>query len=410
MNTDIWNIHQGRIRKGLRPVFLKGVNLGGWLMPEGYILQAPNRPYFQFQRDFRRALGVKALKDYERRFRNAFITEKDFQRIKSLGLNCVRLPFHYRLVEERPYRYSREGIGYMDRAVRWAKACGLAVILDNHAVPGCQNHDWHSDSDGRMEFWKSPSKQDRAIRLWQFLADRYKDESAVAGYDLLNESVADTARPLNRYYGRLIKAIREVDRRHILFVEGNRWAQDIACLDDFKDDNLALSIHFYEPLEFSFNFVPGLSYPLVSRQGRWDKAVMRKRLEVAAGIARKRGQPLFCGEFGVNVRAGLSGEDVWVKDILDIFDALGIHWTYWTWKAVKHTMFPDGVYSYYPNPPWVNRQGPLTGWETHPKLWPGSRKDMTASWGSQAFQENVEITRVLKYAARKDHKPAKFRP
>ncbi len=388
-----------KIMDGKRPVRLHGVNLGGWLMPEGYIVHAPNRGVRYFREGFARAMGEKSLNDLQRAFRDNFIRETDLDGIKRLGFNCIRLPFHYSLIEKRPFQYSVEGVLYLDRLIRWVRARGMYVILDMHAVPGAQNQDWHSDSDGRALFWSSPLFQKRAIALWEYLADRYKDEPAVAGFDLLNEAVLDDAGILNKYYQALIKAIRASDKQHIIFVEGNRWAQDIACLDDFKDDNLALSIHFYEPLELTFNFVMQTKYPLVSRLGRWDKAVMKKRLEGYRLEADRRQRPLYCGEFGVNARGGVYEEDKWVKDVLSVFREFDIHWTYWTWKAVKNYMFPDGIMSYGPNVPWVNRPGPLSGWETWHLYWKKHKSAMIDSWKSEAFTLNNEIAVVLKKAA-----------
>ncbi len=386
----------GRITDGGRPFHLKGVNLGGWLMPEGYIMHAPNRGVRYFRAGFARACGEAALRDIETSFRAAFITEKDLALIRSVGFNSVRLPFHYGLIEESPYIYAQDGLKYLDDAIRWSKKLGLKVILDMHAAPGAQNHDWHSDSDGQAKFWKSKVFQARAAALWGFLADRYKDEAAVAGYDILNEAVLDEPRLLNAYYHAAIKAVRASDKKHIIFVEGNRWAQDIACLDDFKDDNLVLSFHFYEPLEFTFNFVPGLRYPLVGKKGGWDKAFMHRRVESFAAQARKRRRALWCGEFGVTSRDGIYGEDKWLKDVLEAFNAQGIHWSYWTWKAMKNSMFPDGINSYVQNPPWVNRPGPLTGWETWHLHWKDNRKVMVASWKTDAFTANETIVKALK--------------
>ena len=388
------NAKNGRITAGGRPVHLKGVNLGGWLMPEGYFMHAPNRGVSFFRRGFAKACGAAALRELKKSFRATFIVEEDLARIAALGFNSVRLPFHYGLVEESPYVYSREGLTYLDNAIRWAGKYKLRVILDMHAVPGAQNHDWHSDSDGSARFWTSAAFQKRAAALWGFLADRYKDEPAVAGYDILNETVLDPARTglLNAYYHAAIRAVRSSDKNHIIFLEGNRWAQDIACLDDFQDDNLVLSFHFYEPLEFTFNFVPGLKYPLPG----WDKEAMRRRLEGTILVARKRGRALWCGEFGVYARGGFYGEDRWVKDILALFKAHDIHWSYWTWKAVKNFMFPDGINSYLPNDPWVNRSGPLTGWETWHLHWKDKKKAMVASWRTDAFTENKEIVKALR--------------
>ncbi len=390
----ILNVKNGRITDGGRPVHLRGVNLGGWLMPEAYFMHAPNRGVSLFRHGFVKACGEKPLRELETAFRDTFIVEKDLAAIAALGFNSVRLPFHFGLIEESPYVYSREGLKYLDNAIRWARAYKLRVILDMHAVPGAQNHDWHSDSDGQARFWTSAAFQKRAAALWEFLADRYKDEPSVAGYDILNESVVDpaSASRLNKYYHAAIKAVRSADKNHIIFLEGNRWAQDIACLDNFKDDNLALSFHFYEPLEFTFNFVPGLKYPLSG----WDKTVMRRRIEETVAVARKRGRALWCGEFGVYSRDGLYGEDAWVKDILAVFKAHDIHWSYWTWKAVRNFMFPDGINSYVPNDPWINRSGPLTGWETWHLYWADKKKAMIASWKTDAFTANQPIVKALR--------------
>ncbi|MBF0569951.1 MAG: glycoside hydrolase family 5 protein [Candidatus Omnitrophica bacterium] len=384
------------IVESTKRVTLKGVNLGGWLMPEGYIMHAPNRGYRFFKENFIKSCGPAAFEELQQAFRDNFIREEDFAAIRRMGLNSIRLPFHYGLIEEAPFRYSKKGVGYLDRAIRWAGKNDLRVILDMHAAPGAQNHDWHSDSDGQALFWTKKTFQDRACALWRFLADRYKDEEAVAGYDLLNETVLPDVRPMVRWYQQAINAIREVDRNHIIFAEGNHWAQHIECLQELTDNNLALGIHFYEPPEFTFNFIPGLKYPLGSGKKCWDRTFMRKRLDSYHKIAERLGRPLWCGEFGVNFRFGEAQEDKWLKDVLTHFKALDIHWHYWTWKAMKNCIFPDGVLSYYPNDPWVNRSGPLTGWDTWHLHWKDKKKAMIASWRTAAFSENKNISKVLR--------------
>ena len=187
--------------KGGKPVILQGVNLGGWLMMEAYILYAPNFPEQRFKREFAAALGQKALRLFEKKYRENFIRERDIQNIARLGFNCMRVPFNGRLVEKAPYRYDRNGVRFLDRVIRWAGKCGIWVILDLHAAPGSQNHDWHGDSAGKAELWTKENCQDRTLALWEFLADRYKNEEYVAGYDLLNEAVLDDTELLNRFYG-----------------------------------------------------------------------------------------------------------------------------------------------------------------------------------------------------------------
>ena len=379
-----------------KSVVLKGVNLGGWLMMEGYILHSLNLPEQRFKKNFVKALGKLQLADFEKEFRNHFIEEKDIRRMAHFGFNCIRVPFNYRLVEKKPYRYDRKGLSYLDRVIRWAEKYHVWVILDLHAAPGAQNHDWHSDSNGTADFWTKKDFQKRTFALWEFLADRYKNKTAVAGYDLLNESVIDDAIKLNRFYKDLIRQIRHVDKNHILFVEGNQWARDLGCLDDLRDDNLVLSIHTYQPLDFTFNFVPDLSYPTAHR----NKARPQEILIGYKRISKKRSVPIYVGEFGVNFRRGLYGEDRWLYDMLSVFKDFGFHWTYWTYKAIKNSIFPDGIFSFVDNPPWVNRQGPLLGWDTYHLYWPTRKKEMIQSWRTDSFKENKEISKILKDAAK----------
>lgn len=396
MRETFLRIHKASIvdAKG-RKVMLRGVNLGGWLMMEGYILQARNIAVRQFKKEFAAALGAKALKDFERSFYNTFIQEKDFEAIAKIGFNCIRLPFHHSLIERTPYLYSDEGLAYLDQSIAWAKKYHLYIILDLHAAPGSQNHDWHSDSLGQAELWKNKLFQERTFALWEFLADRYKDNATVAGYDLLNEAVIGDAEVLNDFYAKLIKHVRLVDRNHILFIEGNAWATDIKCLERFHDDRMALSIHFYHPIDFTFKFVPLLSYPLRYQKALWNKAMLKRMVTSYAKFAKEYQAPVFVGEFGVNYRNNRDGEIDWLSDIVQCFDEHNFHWTYWTYKAVKNTLFPDGLLSSYPNDPWVNRQGPSMGWDTYIKLWPAQKGCIIESWKSDHFTPNMKAIKVL---------------
>ncbi|PJC47617.1 MAG: hypothetical protein CO035_06010, partial [Candidatus Omnitrophica bacterium CG_4_9_14_0_2_um_filter_42_8] len=45
------------------------------------------------------------------------------------------------------------------------------------------------------------------------------------------------------------------------------------------------------------------------------------------------------------------------------------HWAYWTYKAMANSAFPDGIYQYLGNPSWINRQGPVYGFENFYTLW-----------------------------------------
>jgi len=371
-----------------KTVHLKGVNFGGWLMMEAYFVYAPNLPQRIFEKEFAEKCGPNALSELMSKFRRNFITEADFKQVASWGMNCIRLPFHYKVGAHD------KAIHYLDQAIAWASKHKVYLILDLHAAPGSQNHDWHSDSLGPTELWTKKANRHKTYDLWQKLADRYKDETIIAGYDVLNEAVLPDADLLNEFYRETIKAIRRVDQNHILFIEGKHWAQNIDVLDDFKDDNWVYSIHFYEPPEFTFNLVPFLRYP-------WDgcnKDIIRRRMDGYFRFAQKKQRPVHVGEFGVNYRQGFYNEHLYLRDVLKCFNDFGFHWSYWTYKAVKNYLHPDGVYGYRPNSPWVNRPAAKSGWHCWAECWPKYKKEMVSSWRTKSFDLNTHVIEELKKA------------
>ena len=383
-----------------KPVRLKGVNLGGWLMMEGYMLGGRNIPEKAFREGFEKTLGKDALEEFTRAFRDTFIREEDIKTIKSWGANCVRIPFNYRLIEfeDRPFSLNEEGLGYLNRAVGWCEKHGLYCILDMHAAPGAQNTGWHSDCYGKPDFFTNDFNIDRYLRLWHFLAEQYKDSSAVAGYDVLNEAVVPFTNELalKELYRKVTKEIRDADTKHIIFLEGNFWAQRLVFLGRPEDRNTAYSIHTYAPFDFTHNLKPGLHYPGRVYSVTWNRERFAMLAKPYRMFAEYNKVPLYMGEFGVNARDGHYGEIKWVSDMLGIFKENGISWTYWTYKTVANYAFPDGIYRYIDNPPWVHRQGPVCGWETYDSIWPREKGRMVSSWRTENFTLNEKLCEVLK--------------
>ncbi|HEC70070.1 MAG TPA: hypothetical protein ENI31_07300 [Candidatus Omnitrophica bacterium] len=376
----------------------KGVSLGGWLLMEGYILGGRNISESSFKRNFKKRYGQKELINFERNFRKVFITEEDLRRISSWGAEVVRVPFNAKLIEKKPYTYNKEGLTLLKELVGWASKLGIYLILDLHSGCAPQNKDWHSDSEGKALLWEEREYQKRTISLWEYLADNFKEEKAMIGYDLLNEPVIEKKRIyiLKKFYKELVNRVRAVDKEHLLFLEGNLWAQEIDFLRDLIGDKVWPSIHFYPPLDFTFNFRPHYKYPGYIGGGLWNKDTLRKILEKYYVFSRKNKVGMFVGEFGVNFRGGYFGELDWLRDCLDIFEEWGFSWAYWTYKAVANSVFPDGLIQYRENPPWVRREGPVYGWENYYDLWAKNKRKIIQSLNSENFSENKEIINILK--------------
>ena len=377
---------------------IRGVNLGGWLLMEGYILGGLNISEQTFKKRFINAHGQKALGGFERLFRDNFIREEDFKIIAAMGTNTLRVPFNFRLIEKSPFRYSREGFLYLERIFDWAKKYSLKVILDLHAAPGAQNYDWHSDSAGRALLWENRTYRERTYALWEKIADRFKGNSALLGYDVLNEPVLGKKSTviLKKFYKEIIKRIRAIDKKHIIFLEGDIWAQRIDFLKDLIGDNISVSTHTYQPLKYAFNFIPFMKFPGRIDGINWDKNRIYRYLEPYYKFSCRHKVHIFVGEFGINWRGGFWGELKWLAAMLSAFKDFGFGYTYWTYKAVAQNCFPDGLYQYIPDSKYINRPGPLFGWDNYISLWGKKDQGLARFLRTKNFTPNKAIISVLK--------------
>ena len=214
------------------PVILKGCNVGNWLLLEMWMLTV-NHGQFQDQYSFEKNLAER-FGDEERHrlmelFREKWITPRDFEIIRSFGFNVIRLPFNYRLLEDddRPFVLKPDAFKWLDRAIEMAEDAGLYVILDMHAVPGSQSIDHPSGRVGQNLLWDDPVYATRTAWLWKQIAERYRDRSSVAGYDVINEPYGDFStdiRPrLREIFEEIYKAIRKVDDKHVVFAPAPLW-------------------------------------------------------------------------------------------------------------------------------------------------------------------------------------------
>lgn len=83
-----------------------------------------------------------------------FFTEEDFAEIASAGLNWVRIPVGWWMIETWSGEPFLEGVSfkYFLKAITWARKYGLRVNLDLHAIPGSQNGWNHSGRTGGVNF------------------------------------------------------------------------------------------------------------------------------------------------------------------------------------------------------------------------------------------------------------------
>ncbi|MCF7887058.1 MAG: glycoside hydrolase family 5 protein [Candidatus Omnitrophica bacterium] len=377
---------------------IKGINLGSWLLMEGYILGGPNIAESQIKKDFQKKHGKIELERFERLFRKNFIQKQDFKNIAQTKARYIRLPFNQKLIEKKPYSYSKTGTQFIKNALDWAAEFNLKVILDLHAACGAQNCDWHGDSTGLANFWQKKAYRNRAVKLWAYLSDKFNYHPGLGGYDLLNEPVTskDKINLIKNYYKQAISAIKYNDKKNPIFLEGNCWAQQIDFLTDLISENVKISIHAYLPLSYTYDFIKGLSYPGKIEGQQWNKSTIYKYMKSYADFSKKNNVDILVGEFGINWRGGYWGEKKYLDDLLSVFDDYDFGYTYWTYKAIANPTFPDGLFQYRGNNNYVKREGPTYGWQNYTLYWKKEKSKIKNFWQTKNFTPNKELLAILK--------------
>ena len=238
-------------------LFIKGTNLGNWLNPEGYMFgfQKTNSGRF-INEMFCQLVGPDFTAEFWKAFKDNYVTRKDIEFIASTGTNTIRLPFHYKLFTDEDYMGltgQQDGFAGVDSVINWCRDNNLYVILDMHDAPGGQTGDNIDDSYGYPWLFESEASQQLMCDIWRKIADYYKNEPVILGYDLMNEPIApyfenmeELNSKLEPLYKRVVKAVREVDTNHIVMIGGAQWNGNFQPFKDSKfDDKLMYTCHRY---------------------------------------------------------------------------------------------------------------------------------------------------------------------
>lgn len=318
-------------------VVLHGVGLGGWMNLENFITGYPGNES-GMRAQLLAAMGPAAYEAFFEAFYFDFFDEADAAHLAEIGMNSVRIPVNYRHFEDdaRPFELKEPGFQRLDRVISLLARHGIYSIIDLHALPGYQNQHWHSDNPTHIAtFWDHPHFQDRVVNLWEALATRYRDRPEVAGYNPINEPSDPLGTRLVPFYDRLEKAVRAIDPRHVLFLDGNKYSTDFSAFDARSEplSNAVYTAHDYA--------LPGITsateYPGTTRGEYFDKSVVEASFLRRTEYMRRTGTPIWIGEFGPVYSTDRS-QDPWrlqlLRDQLDIYRDHGASWALWTYKDI----------------------------------------------------------------------------
>ncbi len=288
-------------------VLLRGINLGNWLEPEGYMFLLEGGPAAprEIEGFVNELIGPTDAIKFWREYREQYITERDISFLRKAGFNSVRIPLHYKF-----FLPGGDGFALLDRVIAWCRAAGLWVILDMHCAPGGQTGTNIDDSWGYPWLFESTPDQDLTVEVWKRLAAHYRDETAILGYDLLNEPIPHFPQ-LQKYnsrleplYKRICSTIRAVDSNHVIILGGARWDSNFKVFGPPFDSNVMYTFHKYwtDPKPEAIR----------------EYLDFRERYNV----------PVWLGESGENT-------DEWIEQFVRVLENNEVGWCFWPYKKME---------------------------------------------------------------------------
>ena len=318
--------HKRIVDEDNNEVLLEGYAVGNWMIQEAYLFGSGSfhgefKPFMRAEgmdrpRTIDQIICETCGSSYAKTFWNTYyrnyLTNDDIQYMKSLGFNSIRLPLVARffIEEEEEIVFNQDMFDILDNVIKSCRENAMYVILDMHAAYTSQSGIGCDDGvDNSVHLFVEEESMERTILLWERLAHIYKDEPCIAGYELLNEPLAlpkwDYMIPqLISFYKRCIQRIREIDQKHIIFLQGHRFAKraDIFQRDMVPFNNWVLTMHIYEDLPDM-----GIIGPILEE---------RERLDV----------PVWIGETG--------GSKHWTVVMYDLLRRYHMGYNVFTYKAV----------------------------------------------------------------------------
>lgn len=291
--------------------FYRGINLGGWL----------------------------SQCDYSEGRLNGFITEQDFEKIASWGLDHVRIPVDYNILEHEDGTYKRDGFDRIAAALALCQKYHLHLVLDLHKTAG-----FSFDSYGENEhgFFESEAYQERFCRLWEEIARHFDQYADCVAFELLNEVTAPTYITVwNAVVQKCIARIRQIAPETLILVGSyeNNSAKAVKDLDAPYDDNVVFNMHCYEPLKFTHQgaYWTDQINPDETVSFTESGAVPAFFDDFFASAIKKAQEDhtvLYCGEYGVIDRVSPEDTLEWFRSIHTVFEKYGIARCVWSYKEM----------------------------------------------------------------------------
>jgi endoglucanase len=255
-----------------------------------------------------------------------------FERISKLGFNSVRIPVRWdmpdRALQTSPYTVNPVFLARIKTIVDNAIANKLYVIINMH------HHE---------EIFTDPEKvKPRFLSQWEQITTYFKDYNQSLLFEIMNEPHDKLTPELwNTFMADGLKSIRKSNPTRAVLVGPGDY-NGLGAIPKLKlpdDKNIILSIHYYNPFQFTHQGAEWIGTEANAWLGtKWDDLdVERNQVESEfSGLKTFQKQtniPVNIGEFGSYSKADIASRNKWTTFLARWFELQGYSWNYWEFSA-----------------------------------------------------------------------------
>lgn len=302
--------------------------------------------------------------------------KKDFENIKAMGVEVIRLPVWFEVWNDGApdYKISEDCFINLDDAISWCNELGMYLIID-----------FHNNCDGASK--TDPNIEKVIMKVWPQIAERYKNQSDYVIYEVMNEphlksgNINADIKKWGEIQGKVLTAIRQIDKKHYVIVGGADWnsIDSMLKLPDYTDDKLIYNFHDYSPFLFThqgaewtdLKRITGIPFPYAKEKmpklpknptnsEKWNydnykndssEKTLVAPLNKAVEFVNKRNAALMCNEFGVSmVYADPAERANWYRlktGWMDERNIIHVSWdytqTFGVFKSTSEIRFPEDL-------------------------------------------------------------------
>ena len=235
----------------------------------------------------------------------------------------------------------------IDRQLPLFQKAGMQVVIDLHTPPGGFSG---LGAYPVYRMFHTTWAESCFIDVWKVLTKRYKGNTTIFGFDILNEPCTGDKSYTAKWRSialRTAQAINAIDGTRRIIVETPYGsAQRFSELNAINVPNVIYSFHMYQPVHFthqgtSATLPLGVSFPGYIGRTYYDINYLRKWLQPVVDFQQANRARIYVGEFNAVCYAPGNGALNYLNALTQIFEEKGWNWTYhafreWSGWSIEH--------------------------------------------------------------------------